>query len=83
MKSNLLKYLFLAVVFCSFANAAHAQKPRKSTKRSTKTKTKANIQATEATADTTAPVVAAPVEEEPVAVPKKTIIKKKVVASAK
>ena len=30
-----------------------------------------------------APVVAAPVEEEPVAVPKKTIIKKKVVASAK
>jgi len=64
MKSNLLKYLFLAVVFCGVANAAHAQKPRKSTKRSTKTKTKASIQATEATADTTAAVVAAPPEKE-------------------
>ncbi len=64
MKSNLLKYLFLAIVFCSVANAAHAQKPRKSTKRSTKTKTKANIQATEATADTTAAVVAAPPAKE-------------------
>jgi len=64
MKSNLLRYLFLAIVFCGVANAAHAQKPRKSTKRSTKTKTKASIQATEATADTTAPVVAAPPAKE-------------------
>ncbi len=65
MKSNLLRYLFLAIVFCGVANAANAQKPRKSTKRSTKTKTKASIQATEATADTTAAVVAAPpVKEE-------------------
>jgi len=64
MKSNLLKYLFLAVVFCGVANAAHAQKPRKSIKRSTKTKTKASIQATEATADTTAAAVAAPPAKE-------------------
>jgi len=64
MKSNLLRYLFLAVFFCGVANAAHAQKPRKSTKRSTKTKTKASIQATEATADTTAAVVAAPPAKE-------------------
>ncbi len=64
MKSNLLRYLFLAIVFCSFASAAHAQKPRKSTKRSTKTKTKASIQATEATADTTAAVAAPPPPKE-------------------
>ncbi|MEI8052963.1 MAG: gliding motility protein GldN [Bacteroidota bacterium] len=65
MKSRLLKFLFLAVVFCGLANVADAQKPRKSTKRSTKTKTKANIQATEATADT-AVVAAAPEVKEPV-----------------
>jgi gliding motility associated protien GldN len=63
MKSNLLRYLFLVIVFCSTANAAHAQKPRKSTKRSTKTKTKANIQSTEPTADTTVAVAPPPVKE--------------------
>jgi len=63
MKSNLLRYLFLAIVFCSIANAAHAQKPRKSTKRSTKTKTKANIQSTEPTADTTVAVAPPPAKE--------------------
>jgi gliding motility associated protien GldN len=64
MKSNLLKYLFLAIVFCGVANAAHAQKPRKSTKRSTKTKTNASIQPTEATADATPAVQAAPPAKE-------------------
>jgi len=65
MKSNLLRYLFLAIVFCSTANVANAQKPRKSTKRTAKTKTQANIQATAPTADTTAAVVAAPPAKEP------------------
>ena len=59
MKMRFLKCIFLVVLICGFADAAHAQKKgRKSTKRSTKTKTKATIQATEATADTA--VVAAP-----------------------
>ncbi len=62
MKMRFLKYFFLAVMLCGFANVADAQKGkgRKSTKRTTKAKTKANIQATVPTADTVAAVVEAP-----------------------
>ena len=58
MKSRFLKFLFLAVLLCGFANIADAQK-KKSTKKTTKTKTKANIQPAIASADTTAAVVVA------------------------
>lgn len=62
MKGNMFKFLFLAVLFCSTAQIANAQKPRKSTKRTTKTKTNANIQTTEASAD---PVPPPPVASAP------------------
>jgi len=62
MKGNMFKFLFLAVLFCSTAQIANAQKPRKSTKRTTKTKTNANIQTTEASTD---PVPPPPVASAP------------------
>lgn len=62
MKGKMFKFLFLAVLFCSTAQIANAQKPRKSTKRTTKTKTNANIQTTEASTD---PVPPPPVASAP------------------
>jgi gliding motility associated protien GldN len=60
MKKSILKFLFLAVLFSGFADAAMAQKKpvkkRTSTKRSTSTKTKAKVQPTVATVDTIAAV---------------------------
>jgi gliding motility associated protien GldN len=60
MKKSIIKFLFLAVLFSGFADAAMAQKKpvkkRTSTKRSTSTKTKAKVQPTVATVDTIAAV---------------------------
>lgn len=71
MKKRLIKYLFLAIVLCSFADVAMAQQKKRtatkrtSTRKTTKTKTKAQIQPTVATADSIAAVavVAAPVND--------------------
>jgi len=64
MKKRLIKYLFLAIILCSFADVAMAQQKkrtatkRSSTRKTTKTKTKAKIQPTVATIDTIAAVAA-------------------------
>jgi gliding motility associated protien GldN len=58
MKTRMLKYLFLAVLFCGYTVQIHAQK-RKSVKR-TNTKTKTNIQSSVPTADTTLSAVNTP-----------------------
>ncbi len=81
MKINILKYLFLAVIFVGIADVADAQKKKKSSsKRTTPKKTNAKIQSTTPTED---PVVAeapkAVVAEEkpsdslPVKMPKKSL----------
>jgi len=63
MKSQMLRFLLLAVVFCGIANMADAQK-RKSTKRTAKTKTKAKVQSGGVgSVDTTASVQAPPPPE--------------------
>ena len=60
MKSQLLRFVLLAVVFCGITNLADAQK-RKSTKRTAKTKTKAKVQSGGVgSVDTTASVQVAP-----------------------
>jgi len=64
MKSRMLKFLLLAVIFCGAANFAEAQK-KKSTKRTTKPKTKAKIQASAPSEDTAAAAITAPPVEAP------------------
>lgn len=82
MKKRLIKYLFLAIVLCSFADVAVAQQKKRtatkrtSTRKTTKTKTTASIKPTVATADSIAAVVAvaAPVNDSlPIKIIKKSL----------
>jgi len=60
MKIGMFKYLLLAVVLIGSADAAFAQKKKKSVKKTTKTKTKAKIQSTAPTEDVAATPVLPP-----------------------
>ena len=69
MKKQLIKYLFLAIVFCSLSEITFAQAKKRSavkrntTRKTTRTKTKASITPTVATTDTLVAVAAAAVND--------------------
>lgn len=79
MKKQLIKYLFLAIVFCSVSEVTFAQAKKRSavkrntTRKTTNTKTKASITPTVATTDTLVAVAAAFNDSLPIKAIKKSL----------